>query len=100
MYDMKGVIDYSLPPLCRKVKWCHDWTDAPLIGTEPLGSWYPPFSNEKASPFVIREREKKNAGRMNYVKNRMFYPSEETVLRGREVLGKSDEIINEILGEL
>jgi hypothetical protein len=50
MLEGRGMIDGDIPSLCRNPYWCVDWTDAPVIGVEPLFCYYAPFVNKLPNP--------------------------------------------------
>lgn len=41
----KRVIDSEVPALFKNPFWARDWTDAPMIGAEPINCYYPMWGN-------------------------------------------------------
>lgn len=97
MRGMGQVIDVGVPPLCLKPYWCKDWTDAPVIGVEPITAWWPPFENQRAS---IRYIEGKNNTdeRLQFAMNKLFYPDEKTVNITEDQDVESNIVVNTLNG--
>lgn len=97
MRDIRGVIDAAVPPLCKKPYWCKDWTDAPVIGVEPITAWWPPFENHGSSIRYIESKDNSEA-RLQFAMNKLFYPDEKTVNIQEEQDVESNIVINTLNG--
>jgi hypothetical protein len=97
MRDMKQVIDVGVPPLCKKPYICKDWTDAPVIGVEPIIAWWPPFENHGASVRYIEGKDNSD-WRLNFSNHKLFYPDEKTVNITEDQDVESNIVINTLNG--
>lgn len=87
-----NMADYDLPSLCENPKWLENWEDCPIVGMEPLGCFYPPFTNHKANPQWIRDEFGKHLhkSQFDFVKHKFYYPNKETANISPETDYKSD----------
>ncbi len=100
MLESRGMIDGDIPALCDNPYWCHDWTDAPVIGVEPVVCYYPPFANRPATVGYVREfKTNIHPTQVQYLEHRCFYPDEKSVQATPEMLKQSDEAIQGIMAE-
>lgn len=100
MLASRGMIDGDIPQFFDKPYWCHDWTDAPVIGVEPVVCYYPPFTNRHATPGYVEEFTASiHESQKPFLKHRCFYPDEKSVAITPELLKQSDNAVNQILGE-
>lgn len=97
MRGMQQVIDVGVPPLCKKPYWCKDWTDAPVIGVEPITAWWPPFENQRASIRYIEGKDNSEE-RLQFALNKLFYPDEKTVNITEEQDIESNIVVNTLNG--
>lgn len=97
MRDIRGVIDGAIPPLCKKPYWCKDWTDAPVIGVEPITAWWPPFENHGASIRYIEGKDN-SPERLQFALNKLFYPDEKTVNITEDQDVESNIVVNTLNG--
>ncbi len=101
MLETRGMIDGDIPALCENPYWCHDWTDAPVIGVEPVVCYYPPFANRPATVGYVEEFTSNiDESQKPYLKHRCFYPDEKSVQITPELLEQSDQAVLAILGEV
>lgn len=101
MLETRGMIDGDIPQYCENPYWCHDWTDAPVIGVEPVVCYYPPFTNRPATVGYVEEFTSIiHPTQLPFLKHRCFYPDEKSVAITPELLKQSDEAVAGILGEL
>lgn len=84
MLEGRGMIDGDVPAKCKNPYWCEDWTDAPVIGVEPLFCYYPPFMPEKAPLARTRLWAKRTLDptQRPYVRKQLFYPDKKTARIG------------------
>jgi hypothetical protein len=100
MLETRGMIDGDIPALCENPYWCHDWTDAPVIGVEPVVCYYPPFANRPASVGLIEEfLGNIDPSQVPFLKHHCFYPDRASVEIPSDLLEQSDTVVNRILGE-
>lgn len=98
MLDTRGMIDGDIPALCENPYWCEDWTDAPVIGVEPLICYYPPFANRPASPRLVADfTHSIDPGQIPLLEKHCYYPSRASVTLKAETLKASDKAVAEIL---
>lgn len=78
MRHAQRVLDIEIPSMCTKPFWARDAIDCPVIDVGFLKSYYPPFSQEKASTEKVKEWGKKNLhlSQFGYITEPFFYPSE------------------------
>ena len=78
--DRRGMIDGDIPELCENPYWATDWTDAPVIGVEPLFCYYPTFANRPASVELLREwQHAVHPSQVKFLKTPLYYPNKQTV---------------------
>jgi len=94
MLNMSQVIDIGVPPLCKNPYWCSDWTDAPIIGVEPVHAWHPNFSNKTASIEFVRQ--KVGQSRWGFATKKLYYPDKETAAIPHDMEDRSDRIVRDI----
>jgi hypothetical protein len=79
--NSSGGIDLDVPGMFENPYWCEDWTDAPVIGVEPMFCHYPTFQSEKCSVGLVKrwayrgERPPIYKTQRPYLKKRLYYPS-------------------------
>ncbi len=96
-----SMLDVDLPGFSKNIFWAKDWTDAPVIGCEPLECFYPAFANiESSAPFIGREWCKNlHPTTIPYLNKTLYYPNKKIVNASSELLDKSNQIINRIYYE-
>lgn len=98
MLETRGMIDGDVPALCTNPYWCHDWTDAPVIGVEPVVCYYPPFANRPATVGYVEEfKSNVDPSQVPFLQHRCFYPNEKSVQMPANLLKQSDDVVNGIL---
>jgi hypothetical protein len=98
MINTRGMIDGDIPALCDNPYWCTDWTDAPVIGVEPVIVYYPPFANRPASVQLVKDFTKAiDPTQIPYLERQCFYPSRAAVTMREDVIEESDRVVGEIL---
>ncbi len=76
MIKSDRVMDAEIPELCENPYWATDWTDAPIVGVEPLACYYPPFGNFRASEAQVTEFAKGlPKGQWKYLNTQYYYPN-------------------------
>lgn len=99
MLQTRGMIDGDIPALCKNPYWAHDWTDAPVVGVEPLFCYYPPFANHVATTKWVKEWTAcLHPSQLACVKEKLYFPSKEVVEASKELISSCDQIIEEITG--
>jgi hypothetical protein len=81
MLDGRGMIDGDIPSLCENPFWATDWTDAPVIGVEPLFCYYPTFKHERSSIEFMRDtwNHQVHPSQVKFLEKALYYPNRETV---------------------
>lgn len=98
MLETRGMIDGDIPKLCENPYWCTDWTDAPVIGVEPLICYYPTFANRPSSPQLVADfTTSLDPSQVPFLEQRCYYPSKDAVTLRPETLKESDKAIKEII---
>lgn len=84
MLEGRGMIDGDVPALCDNPYWATDWTDAPVIGVEPLFCYYPTFTTHAANTRMVRDWAHKvlHPTQIPFIERELFYPSKEVVRLG------------------
>ena len=78
MLKTERVIDIEIPGMCERPYWAHDWTDAPVIGVEPLASHWPVFDNSDRSSDWIRDfAEHLDPFQHKALREELYFPSKE-----------------------
>jgi hypothetical protein len=98
MLNTRGMIDGDIPALCDNPYWCTDWTDAPVIGVEPLICYYPPFANRPSSTQWVSDW----AGclvpeQIPFLDKHCYYPNKATVDVSPKTLRESDVVVKKII---
>jgi len=80
MLKGRGMIDGDIPAQCTKPFWATDWTDAPVVGIEPLFCYYPPFTNTPPAIGLLRQWAKQSVhqSQVGFLTKRLYYPDKET----------------------
>lgn len=98
MLDSRGMIDGDIPKFCENPYWATNWTDAPVIGVEPIVCYYPPFGNRGSSISVMHEFiANLDPSQLPFLNKRCFYPDEKTVSAPAEIYEESDHVVASIL---
>ncbi len=98
MLETRGMIDGDIPAMCDNPYWAHDWTDAPVIGVEPLTCYYPPFANRPASVELVRDFTNSiDATQIPYLEHQCFYPDRASVTFKERVTEESDRVVEGIM---
>lgn len=86
MRETKHVIDVEIPSMCKNPFWAENWTDAAVIGVEPLFCYYPPFANKKAKveDVAMWMARTLNPKQVPFVGQRLYFPDKETANAGQE----------------
>jgi hypothetical protein len=84
MLEGRGMIDGDIPAKCENPYWAEEWTDAPVMGVEPLFCYYPPFMPERAPIFRTRLWSKRSldSTQRPYLRRPLFYPDKRTARIG------------------
>ncbi len=82
MIQGRGMIDGDVPGLCDNPYWAINWTEAPVMGVEPLFCYYPPFCNKtpKASN-VMLDNSPPKLGRLRIWTRLALHPSQRPYAR-------------------
>lgn len=98
MLKGRGMIDGDIPQHFSNPYWCENWTDAPIIGLEPLFCYYPTFHNTKASKMALRKwaRTRLDPSQIPLLKKRLYYPDKKTVKMDAITKLKSDLVVKAI----
>ena len=99
MVGLDRVMDAGLQPLLKNPYFCNDWLECPLVGAEPIMTWYSPFSNKRAGEVNFLERETIPHRQVN-VGRKFFYPSEEIANFGQPQLMASDIAVAPIFASI
>lgn len=98
MLESRGMIDGDIPGLCENPYWASDWTDAPVIGVEPLACYYPPFHNRKSSLEWVAEWAKAlDKTQVPFLLKHLYYPNRQTVAPPVDMLAASDRVASNIV---
>ncbi len=98
MTEGRGMIDGEIPKLCKNPYWAKDWTDAPVVGVEPLFCYYPPFANHTATTKWVKEWTAcLHPSQSEIVKQRLYYPDKDTAAASESLEAQCDQIIKEII---
>jgi hypothetical protein len=99
MLEDRGMIDGDVPAKCENPYWCEEWTDAPVIGVEPLFCYYPTFVNLKAKVRNVKTWANANLcpTQKPFVKKALYYPDKKTAKIGWFTKWKSDSIIKRLV---
>lgn len=81
MLEGRCMIDGDIPQHFTNPYWAENWTDAPVIGLEPLFCYYPTFHNTRASKFAIRKwsRTSLHPSQRKFLNRPLYYPDKKTV---------------------
>lgn len=98
MLQGRGMIDGDVPSKCDNPYWCENWTDAPVMGLEPLFCYYPTFANIRSSVKLTRNwaRRSVHPSQFDYLKKRLYYPDKSTVNMSKIQIIKSDLVVGRI----
>ncbi len=100
MLESRGMIDGDIPQFLTNPYWATNWTDAPVIGVEPIVCYAPTGKNGPSTVGYLEEFVANiHPSQKPFLKRRCYYPDEKTVSAGAEMLAESDEAVNAILGE-
>lgn len=100
MLEGRGMIDGDVPQHCENPYWAHDWTDAPVIGVEPVVCYYPPFANRPATAEYVQEFTATiHESQKPFLKHKCFYPDEKSVQMPAHLMKQSDDAVKGILNE-
>lgn len=99
MLTSRGMIDGDIPALCENPYWATDWTDAPVIGVEPLICYYPPFANRPASTQLVRDfLTAPDLAPPSFLEHQCYYPNKAGVQMDPDMLAESNLVVSEIVG--
>lgn len=92
------MIDADVPYLCENPYWATNWTDAPIIGIEPLFCFYPMFSNEKANPRKIKNEFMRalHPSQIDFISQPLYYPSKDVVQMPEEQENEALMVVKEL----
>ncbi len=94
----RGMIDGDIPQHCDNPFWATDWTDAPVIGVEPVVCYYPTFTQRPASTSYVKEfKSNIDPSQVPFLEKRLFYPDEKSVQLTAEAIRASDDVVTEIM---
>jgi hypothetical protein len=98
MLEGRGMIDGEIPGQCINPYWAENWTDAPVIGVEPLFCYYPTFSNVPAVRKGVRLWSKTciHPSQIPLAKRPLYYPDKSTARVSAWLKFKSDRVIGAI----
>lgn len=98
MLETRGMIDGDIPKHFKNPYWCTDWTDAPVIGVEPLICYYPPFANRPSNAKWVKDWAAcLDQSQLEFLKHRCYYPSKAVVDIKPGALSYSDAVVQDIL---
>lgn len=99
MIEGRGMIDGEIPALCKNPYWCRDWTDAPIVGVEPLFCYYPPWGPHTAkAEWVLQwSRQCLHPTQLHLLKEKLYYPSKEMAEVSEELEKASDKFVEVVL---
>lgn len=100
MKHATGVIDVEIPSRFKDPYWCNNWTDAPVIGVEPMQCYATCWANHRATAKWVRGWALKvlHPSQILFLQQSLYYPDKEIVdLREFERVHIS-RIANEIMG--
>jgi len=92
MLDGRGMIDGEVPALCDNPYWCEDWTEAPVIGVEPLFCYYPTWSPKRVN-IKAWSRKSIHPSQFALLKKRLYYPDKKTARLGIMQRLRSDAVV-------
>lgn len=103
MNNTRQVIDVEIPAHCENPYWCTDWTEAPIIGAEPLGCYYPCYKNNQPlldRPRIVGEWANKSLHptQFQWLNKPLYYPSKEIFDKGGYDETKIQPVIDSING--
>lgn len=80
MLNARQVIDVEIPAHCENPYWCENWTDAPVVGSEPVVCYYPPFAHERSSVEKVGNWAQKtlHPSQFGHLRKSLYYPDKET----------------------
>lgn len=83
MLKGRGMIDGEVPALCQNPYWATDWTDAPVVGCEPLFCYACQSTPGTTKGFIkrfVREWSKVSLhpSQIPHAKKHLYYPDRET----------------------
>ena len=98
MLNTRGMIDGDIPSFFKNPYWCENWTDAPVVGIEPLFCYYPTFRNFPSSAKWVRlwSKQSLHPTQIKYAKKRLYYPDKKTARISWMQKLSSDRIIRKI----
>lgn len=92
-----NMIDSDVPSFTKKPFWATDWTDAPVLGIEPIECFYPPFFNHRANSKVISDfAEGLHPSQIEYLEKKMYFPCKSKVKLTKKQMNESDNSVSEI----
>lgn len=110
MLKGRGMIDRDIPAHCRNPYWATNWTDAPIIGVEPLvirplghpdgakPCYYPPFGNHVASVDIVANWSRNlDPTQIPLAQVPLYYPNKELANIPPEMLFESDKVMDGIV---
>lgn len=98
-----GMIDGDIPRHFKNPYWCEDWTDAPVIGIEPLFCHYPPFGHHGCYVRFIKqwafrtENPPIHPTQAPFLKKHLYYPNKKLAGASWWTRFKSNNIVGRIV---
>lgn len=100
MLERRGMIDGDIPELCENPYWATDWTDAPIVGVEPVFCYFPPWANHVATTGWVQRwaRASLHPSQFEIIKKPLYYPNKELCGITPEVEQAAENIVKAIVG--
>lgn len=101
MLEGRGMIDGDVPEKCRNPFWCENWTDAPVMGIEPVICYAQHFHNFEAQPKAIREWAHRvlHPSQIDFLSKALYYPDKATAALPLTQKIRSDFVVKSIQKE-
>ncbi len=82
----KKVIDIEIPGMCSNPYWATDWTDAPVMGVEPVMSHWPAYRTDRGPGMWIRDFMGGHVHETarGFLRRTLYYPSKEVAMDSNE----------------
>lgn len=95
MLSAKQVIDVEIPAHCQNVYWCEDWTDAPVVGVEPLVCYYPPFGHKPSSIETVGlwAQQTLHPTQFGHLEKKLYFPSKAIAACSEELEKRADKVV-------
>ncbi len=102
MMETKKVVDAEIPQRFKNPFFAHDWDEAPIIQSEPVCCYYPPFVHER-EPYLRGSGEwvrgwsnRLDKSQLQWLKKVIYYPNKTVAKPTLEIEGAA-ELVKTIL---